>query len=212
MSLTYIPASVYLDERHGDNVEKLEYPEFFIEHEYLTSVCVSYSYRINNTEHKTWSGTGFVDHPSFKALRECLARLGHINVCNYSVNGDTVTNKFKLNGVKFEEGDRFLSSSAISSYLKKKQMKNLIIALTGLLLLSACGGSRDTSTESVLDIETETIYNNDGTPVRNISVWIDPEYGCQYLFFYRSDMWVPYESAGMTARLDGSGEPICGKE
>ena len=126
MSLIYTPASVHLTDdgiSETDDIVKLEYPEFKIPEENITSVTVKVSFRHAELQFPTASMYAQRDHPNYTELRIWLSSRGFIDKVDNYVNGDRVTKKFKLNGVKFEVGDKFLSPSAMSSHLERERKK-----------------------------------------------------------------------------------------
>lgn len=87
-------------------------PEYWIEEE----DCCDVPDRIKclRNEHGTiWSSTGHVDHPSFTRLRKHLAAKGYIDMVTNYINGDKVLQRFILNGVTFEEGEKFPCATAM---------------------------------------------------------------------------------------------------
>lgn len=101
--------------------------EFYIDKKFLCNVQVKRRYvQISNPEAPTeddlvsiLDGTGiletisFEDHPTFIQFRDMLQRDGYIVKDNRVYNNDTVIKPFKVNGIRFRPGHRFLSASAL---------------------------------------------------------------------------------------------------
>lgn len=64
---------------------------------------------------------GYKEHPEFAKFRKMLGTEGYINIERNWHNGDVVIKRFWLNGVLFEECDRFPSSAAMRSWLEWKR-------------------------------------------------------------------------------------------
>lgn len=93
------------------NPPKVANPEYFIKPEYLTSVNVEYGW--SGYKGAPCSTLSSVDHPSFTALREHLGATGLIKIERGWSNGDTVTEKFRLNGHQFKKGEQFPCACAM---------------------------------------------------------------------------------------------------
>lgn len=69
------------------------------------------------------------DHPEFTELRMRLRDEGYIHMETGWWNGDEVLKPFKLNGVDFEVGDKFVCAAAMKFHLdferKYKHLRNL---------------------------------------------------------------------------------------
>jgi hypothetical protein len=94
-------------------------PEYVIDEQYLTSVYAGYNCALSE------AGSGHsvhrhIDHPAFTALREHLGSKGYIHIQRSWSNGDTVVHAFRLNGVMFYPGDRFVCAPAMNHTLINK--------------------------------------------------------------------------------------------
>jgi len=86
---------------------------FQIEQDYITDVRVEFK-QLNEDGATVFGTFSHVDHPSFTALREHLGARGYISIERRWWNGDRVLTPFKLNGMVFNVGDKFSSSSALA--------------------------------------------------------------------------------------------------
>ena len=111
---------------------------FSIDQDYLTDVIdrkVYYKVNMENPspedlvlilkgEHIRSTSTGSKDHPEFAKLRKQLGAEGYIHIAWDSYNGDSVLKPFKLNGMKFKKGEKFVCAAAMQHtykyYLNKK--------------------------------------------------------------------------------------------
>ena len=65
-----------------------------------------------------------VDHPYFLETRDWLHSNGFIEAINQYINGDTVLKPFYFNNILLEEGERFLSASAMTYKFGRKENFN----------------------------------------------------------------------------------------
>jgi len=59
--------------------------------------------------------TSSKDHNKFTQLREQLGLQGYIKIEHSWTNGDRVLKSFKLNGMKFKPGEKFICASALGN-------------------------------------------------------------------------------------------------
>jgi predicted protein tyrosine phosphatase len=127
----------------------LSLPELFIDDKYLSSVPVITDMLINGSRTGLLSD---IDHPTFTANRDWLERKGYVSTERNCVNGDRVTLPFYLNGVYFEEGDRFPSASAMSHHISSEHRHNPRGVFIQNVSLDAVkdGDHKDPTTNSML--------------------------------------------------------------
>jgi len=108
---------------------------FEIDNQFLTNITIHkewsmYAGRESVTEEELikilkgldrCSTTRTEDHPEFKKLRDHLEDEGYIETRRNCWNGDSVKKSFTLNGCKFNTGEVFPSSAAMSMHLKLKK-------------------------------------------------------------------------------------------
>jgi len=84
---------------------------FEIDTKYLTSCAVAYR-QVKADGTNLYGTMGYVDHPSFAALRQFLGARGFIEIEDRWINGDRVLTPFALNGRLFEVDEKFCSATA----------------------------------------------------------------------------------------------------
>lgn len=112
--------------------------EFTIDEQFLCSVTTHeegsiYAGRESLTEEELlrvmmggdrWTMTGSRDHEEFARLRDRLEAEGYIRCERGWWNGDRALREFTLNGVQFNEGDKFGSGGYIRTQLEWKRKYN----------------------------------------------------------------------------------------